>query len=176
MWEFHIPLVSSTLLTNSTLQANVLALDGNSSPWLRPQVGVYVFSNSPSIIYPGPSTVITPGPPASYLSTAYLYTFGIGGTAYFELGTTTSYGLFSDIADIPAGGTAWTLTSDWTPYTLLPNITYHWRIRFVGSNSQTYYGVDQTFTTPPDGQAVVGTGTAGSCTGAALTTALATRA
>ena len=88
MWEFHIPLVSSTLLTNSTLQANVLALDGNDSPWLRPQVGVYVFSNSPSIIYPSPSTIINPGPPPTYLSKTWLYTFGLGGTAYFELGTT----------------------------------------------------------------------------------------
>jgi hypothetical protein len=175
IWEFHIPLVSSTLLTNSTLQANVLALDGNSSPWLRPQVGVYVFSNSPSIIYPGPSTVINPGPPATYRSSGYLYTFGLGGTFYFELGTTaSSYGLFSDSNTIPSGGTAWELWTDWTPYSLLPNFTYHWRIRFVGSNSQTYYGVDQTFTTPPDGQAVVGTGTAGSCTGAAFTAAMAT--
>lgn len=175
MWEFHIPLVSSTILTNSTFQANIWALDGNSNPWLHPQVGVYVFSNMPSVIYPSPSTVITPGPPATYLSKAWLYTFGLGGTAYFELGAnSSSFSLFSDVAAVPAGGTAWELTSDWTPYSLTANTTYYWRLRFAASNGQTYVGVTQSFTTPPNGQAVVGTGTAGSCTGAAFAAALAT--
>ena len=174
-WEFHIPLVSSTVLTNSTFQANVLAMDGNDNPWLRPQVGVYVFSNSPSVLYPSPSTTINPGPPATYLSKAWLYTFGLGGTAYFELGSNAStFTLFSDTAVVPAGGTAWELTSDWTPYVLAANTTYYWRLHFVGSNAQTYTGVVQSFTTPPDGQAVVGTGTAGSCTGATFAAALAT--
>ena len=171
----HTPGISSTVLTNSTFQANVWALDGNSSPWLHPQVGVYVFSNMPSVIYPSPSTVITPGPPATYLSKAWLYAFGLGGTAYFELGAnSSSFSLFSDTATVPAGGTAWELTSDWTPYSLAANTTYYWRLRFAASNGQTYVGVAQSFTTPPDGQAVVGTGTAGSCTGTAFAAALAT--
>ncbi len=178
-WEFQIPLISSATLTNSALQANILSLDGNSSPWLRPSIGVYVFSSTPSVLYPSPSTQITVGPPAYYKSQAYIYTHGLGGTAYFELGTTSGYGLITDSLPIPANQNAFYAWDDWTPlppaaFPLAPNTTYHWRMRFVGSNAQPYYGLDQTFTTLPDGQATVGTGTAASCTPAAFNTALAT--
>ncbi len=178
-WEFQIPLISSTTLTNSSFQANILALDGNSSPWLRPGIGIYVFSNTPTVLYPSPSTEITVGPPAYYKSQAYIYTHGLGGTAYFELGTTTGYGLITNSIAIPANQNAFYAWDDWVPlppaaFPLAPNTTYHWRMRFVGSNAQSYYGVDQTFTTLPDGQATVGTGSAAGCTPAAFNTALAT--
>ena len=42
--EIQIPLTSSAVLANATFQANILALDGNSNPWLYPQIGVYVFA------------------------------------------------------------------------------------------------------------------------------------
>ena len=84
--EIQIPVRSSTALTNSTLQANVWMLDGNSSPWLRPQQGVYVFSSQPTILYPSPSTTTITATSAH--SQAYLYTFGATGTGYFDLGTT----------------------------------------------------------------------------------------
>jgi parallel beta-helix repeat protein/predicted outer membrane repeat protein len=55
---------------------------------------------------------------------------------------------------------------------LQPNTEYHYRVRFLASNGQTYLGADQTFRTLPDGQATVGNGQAASCTAAALTAAL----
>ena len=174
-WEFQVPLISSATLTNSTFQANVWSLDGNSSPWLRPTQGIYVFSNTPAVLYPTPSTEITVGPPPYYKSQAYIYTFGLGGTVYFDLGTSYgSYGLVTDSAPILAGQTAYLAWDDWLPFALTPNTTYHWRVRFVASNAQTYTGVDQTFTTLPDGQATVGSGAPGGCTPAAFDSALAT--
>ena len=91
--EIQVPVKSSTALTNAALQAHVWALDGNSSPWLHPQQGVYVFSSTPTIIYPSPST--STETTTSAHSMAYLYTFGATGTGYFDLGTTTGYGLIT---------------------------------------------------------------------------------
>lgn len=181
--EIQVPLVSSTALTNSPLQANVWMLDGNSSPWLRPTQGVYVFnsggsSSTATIIYPSPSTLTVTATTAH--SQAYLYT-SMGGTGYLDLGTDTSYGWTRDPVTIPAGGTAWLVWDDWgPPFTLVnkpgltPDTLYHWRFRFVGSNAQTYYGADQTFRTLPVGQATIGTGTPGSCSAVDFQNALST--
>jgi len=73
---------------------------------------------------------------------------------------------------VPAGGNAFLAYTDWTPYALQSNKTYHWRARFAGSNGQTYIGADQSFTTPPSGQMTVGNGAAVSCSGSALDAAL----
>jgi len=174
-WEFRIPVVSSTTLNNATFQANVLALDGNSNPWLRPTAGIYVFSTTPNVLYPSPSTEIPVPPNTTYKSSAYLYTYGMGGTIYFDLGATANnYNLFTDSGTVPVGGNAFLAYTDWTPYALQPNTTYHWRARFAGSNGQTYFGADQSFTTPPSGQVTVGSGAAASCTSAAFDTALST--
>ncbi len=173
--EIQVPVRSSTALTNAALQAHVWALDGNSTPWLHPQEGVYVFSNQPTVLYSSPSTIsITVN---SAFSTGYLYNYGVGGDAYFDLGTTTSYGLFTDgPVTIPSGnpGTSWKIWTDWTPFALQSDTLYHFRLRFVGSNSQTYYGADQTFRTLPDGRVTVGNGQAASCTEIALNSALTT--
>ena len=56
--EIQIPVRSTTTLTNSPMVGKVWVLDGNSSPWLRPQQGVYVFSSQPAILYPSPSTTL----------------------------------------------------------------------------------------------------------------------
>lgn len=173
--EIQVPVKSSTALTNAALQAHVWALDGNSSPWLHPQQGVYVFSSSPTIFYEAPSTIsITMN---SAYSIGYLYNYGIGGNGYFDLGTTTSYGLFVDgPAVVPSGnpGTGWKVWTDWTPFVFQPDTVYHWRLRFEGSNGQTYLGADQTFRTLPDGRVTVGNGASASCTDAALSSALLT--
>jgi hypothetical protein len=173
--EIQVPVRSSTALSSSPLQSHVWALDGNSSPWLHPQQGVYVFSNQPTIFYSAPSTIsITVN---SAFSIGYLYNYGIGGNGYFDLGTTTSYGLFTDgPAVIPAGnpGTGWKVWTDWTPFVLQPDTLYHFRLRFEGSNGQTYLGADQTFRTLPDGRVTIGNGQAASCTESALNSALAT--
>jgi predicted outer membrane repeat protein len=170
--EFQVPLVSSTALTNSPLQANVWMLDGNSSPWLRPQEGVYVFSNSggtATIIYPSPSTLTVTATTAAH-SQAYLYT-SLSGMGYFDLGTTPSYGLIQDPVSIPVGGPAWLVWEDWA-LALLPDTLYHWRFWFRDSNSQDHFGPDQTFRTLPDGQVTIGSGTPGSCTALGFETAL----
>ena len=169
--EIQVPVRSSTTLTNATLQAHVWALDGNSSPWLHPQQGVYVFSSSPTIIYPSPATITVTATSAH--SMAYLYAFGATGTGYFDLGTTTSYGLVHEPVSITSAGTAWLVWDDWGPPPLQPDTLYHWRFTFT-SGAQTYYGTDQTFRTLPDGRVTVGNGQAASCTDAALNNALTT--
>lgn len=172
-WEFQIPVISSTTLTASPFQAHVLALDGNSSPWLRPVVGVYVFSGNPVILYPTPSTTITGTITPAYKSNALLYNFSYSGTVTFDLGLTTSYG-FTDSGPITTAYPAYEVWTDWAGFAFQPNTTYHWRMRFQTSGGSWTYGADQTFTTPALGKITVGTGTSASCTGAAFDTALAT--
>lgn len=172
-WEFQIPVVSTTALTASPFQAHVLTLDGNSSPWLRPAVGVYVFSGNPVILYPTPSTTITGTITPAYKSTAFLYNYTYSGTVTFDLGLTTSYG-FTDSGPITTAYPAYEVWTDWAGFVFQPNTTYHWRMRFQTSGGSWTYGADQTFITPSSGKLTVGTGTAGSCSGAALDGALAT--
>jgi len=170
--EIQVPIRSSTALSNSPLQANVWMLDGNSSPWLHPQQGVYVFSNQPTIIYPSPSTITVTATTAH--SQAYLYTFGATGTGYFDLGTDSSYSLVHEPVTITSAGTAWLVWDDWGPPPLQPDTLYHWRFTFTTSGSQTYYGADQTFRTLPDGRVTIGNGAAASCTSTAFTAVLST--
>lgn len=178
-WEFQIPVRSNTMLSGSPFRANVLALDGNDSPWLRPEIGVFVFSNTPVVIYPSPSTETTQNPDLTftYKSQAYVYTFNQTGTAYFDLGTSAGvYGLKTDSVPITTPGTAWSLWDDWVdpPFTLLPNTTYHWRVRFVSTSGPTYVGTNQTFTTLSTGNVTLGDGTSASCNTTSLNTALNT--
>ncbi len=170
-WEFQIPVRSSTTLANSALQANVWVLDGNSSPWLRPQQGVYVFSSTPTIIYPSPSTTLI-GTTTAH-SEAYLYTYGKTGTYTFQLGTTTSYGYITESGDILTVGSAWIAYDDWGPSpALVPDTLYHWRLIFQPTVGSLVVGADQTFRTLPDGRMTVGSGTAASCTEATFVAAL----
>jgi predicted outer membrane repeat protein len=172
-WEFQIPVRTTTVLTNATLQANVWVLDGNSSPWLRPQEGVYVFSGVPatsSVSYVTPSTTLIQ--PTTAHSEAVLMAAS-AGTGWFDLGTTTAYGLIHESIAITGAGN-WRVWDDWGPPALAPNTTYHWRFYFVPSVGSTVYGTDQTFTTSADGLVPVGTGTAASCTESAFNAALTT--
>ncbi len=170
--EIQVPIKSTTALTNSPLQANVWMFDGNSSPWLRPQQGVYVFSSSPTIIYPSPSTLTVTT--TSGHSQAYLYAFGATGTGYFDLGTTTSYGLVHEAVAISAVGNAWLVWDDWGPPALTPDTLYHWRFTFTPSSGSPIFGADQTFRTLPDGRVTVGNGATASCTESAFNSALST--
>lgn len=177
--EIQVPVTSSSALTNVQLTGYILPLDGNGSSWLTPSQGVYVFSSLPSVLYPSDSTQRQGSPVTGYISTTWVYNHGLAGNIYFDLGLAANvYTLFSDgPVAIPIQGqpaaSAYSAWSDWTPYPLLPNTTYHWRARFVTA-SQTYTGADQTFTTAANGQVKMGTGTAASCTPGALTTALGT--
>ena len=65
MWEFLIPVKSTTTLSNITdsLQANIHVLDGNSSPWLYPTVGVTVAAGTGTTLTPQTITFgANPGP------------------------------------------------------------------------------------------------------------------
>jgi hypothetical protein len=170
--EIQVPVRSSTALTNSAMVGRVWMLDGNDSPWLQPQQGVYVFSSQPSILYPSPSTTSITDNTAH--SEAYLYTHGLGGTGYFDLGTDINYGLIHEAVVIPAGGNAFLAWDDWGPPPLTADTLYHWRFTFTPSSGAPVYGADQTFRTLPSGVAVVGSGATGSCTESALLSALAT--
>lgn len=178
-WEFQIPVKSTTALTGSPFRANVLAMDGYDNPWLRPEIGVFVFSSTPTVIYPSPSTEITQNPDLSYQykSQAYIYTFNQTGTAYFDLGTSPGYyNLKTDAIPISNPGTAWYIWDDWVdpPFNLLPNTTYYWRARFLSSGGQTYLGAEQSFSTFSSGLVTLGNGTPASCTTSSLNTALNT--
>ena len=170
--EIQIPVQSSSQLSNAAMVGRVWMLDGNDSPWLQPQQGVYVFSNQPSILYPSPSTTSIKDTTAH--SEAYLYTHGLGGTGYFDLGTDFSYGLIHEPVTIDPGGNAFLAWDNWGPPSLTPDTLYHWRFTFTPTSGSPVFGADQTFRTLPSGVAVVGSGATGSCTEAALLTALAT--
>ena len=171
VYEFQIPVTSSAPLTNDLLQAYLWAIDGNANPWLNPQVQVTVFGSTPAIVYPSPSTTDLTASAAR--STAWLYTHGLGGTVYFDLGTDLTYSLLSLNGPIPAGMTAFVSYTTWG-FAFSPNTLYHWRERFKDSNNVEYIGADQTFQTLPDGQVTVGSGNQAGCTGAAFDAALAT--
>ena len=175
----QIPVVSSAVLAGATLEGRVRVLDGNDSPTLAPTQGVYVFSSQPTILHDTASTTFTSGTwPTTIRSAALLYPKGTSGNAWFDLlsGPGGSV-VFSDgPAVVPAGqSNAYEVWSDWTPYPfqIQPNTTLTWRFRYVTSGGTTYTGPEQTFTTPPANTAIVGTGSAASCTSAALTNALA---
>ena len=170
-WEFQIPVRSSTMLTSATLQANVKVLDGNSSPWLRPQQGVYVFSNQPTILHPTPSTINIATTTAR--SEVYLYTnsTSVSGIGTFELGTTAGYGFITESLPIPGSLTpdvAYLVWDNWGPPALQPDTLYHWRFKFTPTGGVTIFGPDQTFRTRPDGKVTVGTGTRGRLYGGQL--------
>ena len=66
--------------------------------------------------------------------------------AYFQYGTTASYGSFTPTNNLPATNVALAVSNPLT--NLLPNTTYHFRV--VGSSSfGTNFGTDLTFATPP---------------------------
>jgi hypothetical protein len=173
--EIQIPVRSSAPLSSNPLDANVLMLDGNSSPWLLARQGVYVFSNTPqapAILYPSPSTITVTA--TSGHSEAYLYTYNATGTGYFDLGTTPSYGFIHEAVPILSASPAWVAWDDWGPPALTPDTLYHWRFTFTPSGGSTVYGTDQTFRTLPDGRVTVGQGQAFACTEGAFDGALST--
>lgn len=104
--------------------------------------GVWVAPNPPTVQYPTPSaTKITA---AGATTTGHLYYHFQRGTAYLDLGTTTSYGRTDSLA-IGDTHDALAISNDWTG--LKPNTTYHWRLRFVDAQGRTFTGADQTFRT-----------------------------
>ena len=104
--------------------------------------GVWVAPNPPTVEYPTPSATRITATGAT--TTGHLFYHFQRGTAYLDLGTTTSYGRSEPLA-IGDTNDALAISNDWTG--LNPNTTYHWRLRFVDGQGRTIVGADQTFTT-----------------------------
>ncbi|CAA9544047.1 MAG: hypothetical protein AVDCRST_MAG73-2201 [uncultured Thermomicrobiales bacterium] len=122
---------------------------GDSCPTANgdgPWQGVFVAFNPATIGYPSPSTTNITA--SGGHSTAHLSSHFNGGTAFFDLGTTTAYGQSVPVT-IPADGDSWEVFVDWTG--LKAGTAYHWRLRFVDGQGRSFTGADQTFTTaaPP---------------------------
>ena len=175
-WEFQIPVRSSTTLTSATLQANVKVLDGNSSPWLRPTQGVYVFSNQPTILYPSPSTINIcrrrPAPKRTSTPTAPACPAPAPSDSARRpvMGSLPNRSRFRAV--LPRTSHTWSWTTG--PPALQPDTLYHWRFKFTPTGGATIFGPDQTFRTRPDGKVTIGNGSAANCTEAAFTTAFNT--
>jgi hypothetical protein len=165
--EVQIPVVSTAPLTNQPARAHVKVLDGNASPELTPEIGVFVFSatgTAPTFDFATPSTTQVTTNTAH--GEGFLYSTALSGNIFIDWGTTPG-ALPSALAlgNVAAGN--YKVSIDWDPSdNFQPNTTYYWRIRFVGSNSTTYLSPVQSFTTKSFG--VVGNGTAASCSDAAL--------
>ncbi len=100
---------------------------------------------------PGPSLTTNPATVVTDLTAVLNGTVNANGSAYvidFEIGTTTDYG--RSVGLVPN----YLNSSVTTPFAttasgLLPNTTYHYRIRAMDFNYAYYYGSDQSFTTGP---------------------------
>jgi hypothetical protein len=130
-----------------------------------------------TITYPSPSTTSISATAAT--STAYLQPQGKAGTAYMELATSNSpfTPIYTENAAIPVGDPdGYRVYTDWQPpggpNPLTSGTHYFWRMRFVPSSGAPVTGAVQEFTMAAGNQATIGTGVAGSCTAAALQTAL----
>lgn len=77
--------------------------------------------------------------------TAAVFPQGMPSVAYFEYGTSTSYGL--QTAPVQVSGAA-SLAVSSSLFALQPGQTYHYRMAVVNAVG-TSVGADQTFTTPP---------------------------
>lgn len=104
--------------------------------------GVWVAPNPPTIAYPSPSATNVTATGAR--TTGHLFYHFQAGTAFLDLGTTTSYGRTESL-NIPDTNDALAIHNDWTG--LKPGTTYHWRLRFKDGEGRTFTGADQTFTT-----------------------------
>lgn len=107
--------------------------------------GVWVAPNPPTVEYPTPSATKITGTGAT--TTGHLFYHFQPGTAYLDLGTTTSYGRTVSLS-IPNTHDALAVSNDWTG--LNPDTTYHWRLRYTDQQGHTVNGADQTFRTAPD--------------------------
>ncbi|MEI7742828.1 MAG: hypothetical protein WCK58_03635 [Chloroflexota bacterium] len=141
-WEFQVPVVSSTTLSNAQLAAYVQMQDGNANPTLAATRGVHVFGSTPAVFYPGPSTTLVTR--TSARTTAEVFTHGQAGTVYFQLGLSTFYGTTYS-QSVGAGINGLEVTHDWG--SLSAQTDYHVRAYFEGDGLIDYYGADQTFRT-----------------------------
>ncbi len=171
-FEARIPVITSAPISDNAFTAIVTVLDGNSSPTLRPAVGAYVFkpatTSSPPAENPPTFAFSTPSAYSVTQTSAqiegFVYTFAFGGTIHFEYGLTPAYGQTFNAGSVGPGG--WRAAPAWTGLTA--NTAYYWRIRFEGTNGQSYLSAGQSFTTQSGDTVVIGNGAPAQCTETAL--------
>lgn len=185
--ELQIPVRSSAPLASATMSAVVTIADGSAGGrTLTPQVPVFVFSannqppgTAPSFTFPTPSTKTwstDAAPGFAVESVAYLQPQGRAGNAFYDLSLSPSMSpvVFGQgPVAVGADPNGYELYSGWEGYSLQPSTTYYWRPRYQPSGGAQVVGATQSFTTPASTLRTIGTGTAGSCTAAAVQTALA---
>jgi hypothetical protein len=144
IWQLWIPMkATGPTPANAAFNAHIRRLSGSAtSEWLELTMPIYV-APLPSVTYTQPS--------ASQITATSARTTGrvnnnyTTGDAYFDFGTTTSYGQVSGPIQLPANSQAYDVWEDWPG--LVSGKTYHWRMRYVRGGQVTYVGADQTFTT-----------------------------
>jgi len=160
-WEIHVPILSTAPLNgivNSTdptvacrdcLTAAVWSIDGITSPFSFPRVGVRTASvtNLPTITYPVPSTTnITQ---MSATATASLSRAGTVGSVFIEESLTPPSSSTciqsSNAVPVTAQDPA-TMTFPLTFSQLTPGTDYYWRMCYV-TGGRTHWGVNQVFRT-----------------------------
>lgn len=121
----------------------------------------------------GPSLTTDPPTNITDLTAVLNATVNANGSTYiidFELGTTMDYGRSVSVSPSYLSGAS-TATLAGNGSGLLPNTTYHYRVRATDANYAYYYGEDQSFTTGPPNtapSAVTGAATVLATTAATL--------
>jgi hypothetical protein len=160
-WEIHVPMLATASLSgvvSSTnpavpcadcLTAAVWSIDGVSSPWSYPRVGVRTAGSmtAPRITYPVPSV------------TGVTNTSAIGKATLDRAGTTGS--VFIHASTTPPSGSTCNQSSNAIPVTaqdqasvtytatfsqLAPGTDHFWRMCYV-TGGRTFWGVNQVFRT-----------------------------
>lgn len=161
-WEFRFPITSTGPQTGAQLGSYVKMFDGNSSPTLHATSYLYVFgpSAAPALMYDSPSTLAAPFLPSSstptnagIYSVANYFTYGVGGTGSFQIGTSPGSYPQQVVFSLPAGTNSWQVSTDWNEpgiSALVPGATYYWRATFDPDGSAgIVVGGQQQFTMPP---------------------------
>lgn len=128
-WEFQIPVVSSTPLSGSTLTGAVWMLDGNSSPWLVPTQGIYVFTP------PAPGAFNKSNPVNGGTNIPSVFTLSWGSSS-----NATSYEYCVDTVNDNTCNTNWVSVGTNTSATT-SSVSFgqkYWQVRAVNSSSTTY--------------------------------------
>jgi hypothetical protein len=157
-WQIWVPVISTTKLSGvitaqppqlcpSCLVGAVWLIDGNSSPWTTPVVGIPIDGpTTPTITYPSPS--VTNVTTTSATGTATLDRAATTGLAYVQLSQTPPAGSncvqSGNAVTIGTSQNVYTLTTQFTA--LSPGTTYYWRVCYL-ANGITYWGTNQTIVT-----------------------------
>jgi hypothetical protein len=129
--EFQIPVISTTTLSGSNFEAAVNVLDGNSSPWLYPTEGIYVFAPANPVPSAFNKYAPTNATTNQLMSTTLRWYASTNAARYDYCYDTSNDNACSNWAS-NGTSTSKTLTG------LAANTTYYWHVRAVNSSGTTY--------------------------------------